>query len=364
MRFCKPTGWLSGLMCLLLAACSDGTDSTREFGFSELYAQGITRYLGDFSPMLSEPDGAVVNHFFGLGDGPVCLEGDAYSMATRDVGSGNLVVFLEGGGSCWSELCIAIPLAFTGIPAAGILDTADAGNPMNDWNQVYVPACDGSAHAGDTETDTDGDGLVDRHQRGLRNLSAALDVAASTFPNPERIVLAGHSVGAFGTTFGLPLVRYLYPDVPIDILNDSGTGVLRDGAPEFLQTLLEEWNMQAFVPESCVDCLADDGHLTRYMLWQMEQDEGFRRSLVSYKQDAVLANDFLQVGGPAFEASTLREMERQESAFPGRVRSFLVNGNGHTLLLLEPDKQVEDVSLIQWVEFMLDDSVEWQSLSE
>jgi hypothetical protein len=354
----------SGLLCIFIAACSDSNDSTHGSGFTELYSQGITRYLGEFSPMLSEQSGGVVNHFFGLGDGPVCLEGGAYSMATRATASGNLLIFLEGGGSCWSELCIAIPVVTPGIPAIGILDTARTDNPMNDWNQVYIPACDGSAHGGDVEWDTDGDGQTDRYQRGLRNLSAALDVTAATFPNPERIVLAGHSVGGFGTTFGLPLVRYFYPDVPIDILNDSGIGVLRTGAPEFLQALMREWNMQAFMPDSCTECLEDNGHLTRYMLWQMEQDSEFKRSLISYKQDAVLAGDFLKLGGPAFESATLQEMARQQEAFPERVRSFLVNGSGHTLLLLEPDKQLEDVTLMQWVEAMLSGSDTWSSLSE
>ena len=35
--------------------------------------------------------------------------------------------------------------------------------------------------SGDVDYDDDNDGTIDRYQRGLRNLSAALDVVANTF---------------------------------------------------------------------------------------------------------------------------------------------------------------------------------------
>ena len=59
--------------------------------------------------------------------------------------------------------------------------------------------------------------LVDRYHHGLKNLSASIDVIASTFPAPDRILLTGNSAGGFGTDYMLPLVRKLYPDTPIDL---------------------------------------------------------------------------------------------------------------------------------------------------
>ena len=196
-----------------LVACSDGGDHQLDVNtqpptpFAELYAQGIIRYLGLYTPMLSQQDGEVINHSFAAGDGPVCGEGAPYSMATRDKGSEDLTIFLEGGGACWSDFCLYVKEVTPGIPQAGILDTARDNNPLKDQSVVYVPYCDGSLLAGDRDVDTDGDGDIDRFQHGLQNLSAALDVAVRTFPAPRRIVLVGQSGGGLGTIFALPVLH-------------------------------------------------------------------------------------------------------------------------------------------------------------
>jgi len=363
----KNRQWLTPLaLAALLAACSDGGDSRREAvaPFAGLYAQGITRYLGAYTPMLSEVDGAIVRHQFGGGDGPLCLEGAPYSMVTRDQGSQDLVIFLEGGGACWSDLCGATSVAVPVIPPAGINDPTRADNPVRDWNEVYIPYCDGSLHAGDRDVDTDNDGSADRFHRGLHNLSAALDVAQRSFPAPRRIVLAGNSGGGLGTVFALPLVRYVYPGIPIDVINDSGVGVARPDQPDFLRQLMAEWNLEAFIPADCEDCIPPDGHLTDYLVWQLDQDPDTRLSLLSYTQDSVFANVFLQIGGPAFEAALLEEMAQQRDAHPGRVQTFLADGSGHTFVQLEPDKTAGGVAVLDWLGFMLDGDPQWVSVDD
>ena len=67
------------------------------------------------------------------------------------------------------------------------------------------------------------------YQRGLQNLTAALDIGVEQFPNPSRILLTGVSGGAFGTITALPLVRHYYPDTEIVLFNDSGVGVAKEG---------------------------------------------------------------------------------------------------------------------------------------
>ena len=185
------------VLCLaLLVGCSGGSSNGNIVGedpqpsampFQELYDQGIDRYLGKYSPMLSETEGDVVTHTFGSGDGPLCLNGAEYRMATRDKGSSELMIFLNGGGYCSSAFCFVVtPSGERGIPALGVLDTALPGNPLASWNTAYLPYCDGGLHISDADSDSNGDGQIDRYQRGLRNLSAALDVAVATFPAPIR----------------------------------------------------------------------------------------------------------------------------------------------------------------------------------
>ena len=363
---------------LLVTACSDDSDNNRVTTeppieppieeaqpFAELYDQGIIRYLGEYTPMLSETDGNIVNHTFGAGDGPLCLDGSEYRMATRDAGSEDLVIYLQGGGGCWSEFCAATPSADPTIAELGLLDPEREDNPVKDWNLVYLPYCDGGLHVSDRDTDTDGDGAEDRFQRGLHNLSAALDVAVDTFPAPRRILLTGSSGGGFGTTFALPLVRYLYPDVKIEVINDSGVGVARPDQPEFLEMLVEDWNIGAFLPASCDDnCIAEDGHLTDYHIWQMDQDQTIRRGMLSFNRDSTMADFFLGIGKDAFEAALYEEMAQREEAHPDRAKSWIPAGEDHTFLQARPDVTAGGVPLLEWIGFMLDGSDEWVSVQD
>lgn len=366
------------LLCLALAAgCSGGNGNSNSSDitaavtpFQELYDQGIDRYLGKYSPMLSETEGDVVTHIFGAGDGPLCIYGAQYQMATRDTGSSDLMIFLRGGGFCASDFCLmGFPAGERGIPKQGVLDPARPGNPVASWSTVYVPYCDGGLHISDSDNDSNGDGQVDRYQRGLHNLSAALDVAAATFPSPSRILLAGGSAGGTGASFALPLVRKLYPDVPIELVNDSGVGLFRLNDPQYFKAGLEEWNADAFFPASCTTCINADGHITDYYKWELAQDPNFSLAMMSFKQDSRMV---LNYGGELeqFEQALVGEMEELESAYPERVRSFLPDGTDHVILIdgLDTKNALDvtagDVSAIAWVTAMLNGSSEWVSASD
>jgi hypothetical protein len=362
--------------CLvLIAGCSSGNSSSDNTQaavtpFQELYDQGIDRYLGKFSPMLNETEGDVVTHTFGSGDGPLCLNGGEYRMATRDKGSSELLIFLVGGGVCYPGVCfVEFPVGERGIPALGVLDTALPGNPLASRNTVYMPYCDGGLHISDTDSDSNGDGQIDRFQRGLRNLSAGLDVAAATFPAPSRIVLAGQSAGGLGASFALPLVRKLYPDVPIDVINDSGVGLLSPENPQNTKALFNEWNASAFFPASCPSCIGDDGYLTDYHKWQLGQDSNIRLGMLSFKQDSNYAL-FGFASVEAFEQSLVAELSDLERAYPERMHSFMADGSAHTFLLngigIENALEVTagNVSAIVWVSEMLSGSADWVSTSD
>ncbi len=365
------------LLCVaLLSACSDSSDSRGDNGggdqppeampFQALYDQGANRYLGEYSPMLSESEGDTTVHTFGGGDGPLCIDGSEYAMSIRETNSQDLMIVLEGGGGCWSEFAACTQSADPTISGVGILDPNRADNPVRNWNVVYLPYCDGGLHASDKDTDIDGDGSIDWTQRGLHNLSASLDVARQTFPSPRRILLTGNSGGGFGTIFALPLVRYIYPDVPIEIVNDSGVGIGRPDQPEYLELLEEDWNFGAFIPESCggEDCFPEDGHLTEYQIWQMDEDTNFRRGMLSYNRDSTIADFFLMIGQDAFEEALYEEMQQLEDAYPDRQRSWIPAGTDHTFLQRAPDETAGGVAMMDWISDMLDGSNDWVSVQD
>ena len=304
--------------------------------FAELVDQGVTRYLGAFTPSeVREAEGEKTHVFAPVeGErGPACIRGATYHVATRNTGSPDLLIFMQGGGACWSDFCFAIEEAGAdGVPSFDVLDVDSPVNPFADWNVLYLPYCDGSLFVGDADYDPNGDGTPDRLHRGLQNLSAALDVAASEFSGIERVMLAGSSGGGFGTIMGTPIVRTVFPDVELLVFNDAGVGVTKDNEPEFLAGLVDEFNGRAFVPESCPDCLAS-GHLTPLVAYSLDRDPNLRVAAFSSYRDSVIATIFLKVSGPEFEAVLLRETQALADAYPGRYAPFLVDGKQHTVLL-------------------------------
>ncbi|MEZ5502839.1 MAG: pectin acetylesterase-family hydrolase [Halioglobus sp.] len=320
--------------------------------------------------MLAETDGDVVTHTFGKGDGPLCINGGEYRMATRDKGSSQLLIYLRGGGSCTSASCVlGFPDGEKGIPKLGILDPDRPGNPVASWNSVYVPYCDGGLHVSDSDSDSDGDGQIDRFQRGLRNLSAALDVTVATFPSPGRILLAGSSAGGFGASFALPLVRKLYPDVPIELINDSGIGLTNPENPQWLELGLTEWNADAFFAPSCQTCAGPNSRFTDYHKWELGQDSNFTLGMMSFNHDLRITAGVFPTT-QQFEQVLLDRLSDIEGAYPARMHSFVATGTAHTFLLDGLDIQnALDVtaggeSAMDWVTAMIEGSADWSSVSD
>jgi len=328
--------------------------------FQELYDQGIAQYLGEFTPSSSEEvSSGVTEHTFTDMEGPICYTGNQFAMYTRDGSSNQLLIFLQGGGFCAPTACAAVE---TGIPLIpfGILNPSDPQNPTADYDVGYVPYCDGSGMMGDAEVDSDGDGVNDRFFKGNQNLSASLDVIARTYPSPERIVLAGNSAGGFAVHAALPLVRKLYPDVRIDVINDSGQGIANPGG---MDGLLDYWNAKSFFPESCINCIGADGNLTDYHAYQLAQDPNIRLAYISSKQDETYAA-ITAGGGPAFEAQLLEAAAELKAAFPERFNSLIADGNEHTFILSDFGYEIAGTTVRNWVSDMLNEGDGWNSLAD
>ena len=351
---------LRAVALLGLLACGDatGNPAPAEGAFAELYAQGVDRYLGAFLPTSSEPArGGVTVHEFLDEDGPRCFTGNEFRTLTRQGSSDTLMIFLQGGGACGETNCDAVDQAPPLLPPLGILDAGDADNPARSFDVGYVPYCDGTLFMGDADDDSE----VDRSFRGVMNLSAALDVIADTFPAPERILLIGNSAGGFGVHAALPLVRQLYPDVAIALVNDSGPGISAPGNQERLNAY---WNAGSFFPASCTDCIGEDGHLTGWHLYQLGEDPNVRMGFLSTRQDSRIADEGLGIGGDAYEAALLPAMAELEAAFPDRFRSLIASGDGHTFVLRDFDRAVGGTSVRQWITDLLSGEDDWVSVRE
>jgi hypothetical protein len=336
---------------VVLTACGDG--DAKNLPLFELYEPeegsperlaydaDIVRYLGTARPVSTDElaDG-VTTYTFDQADGPMCMRGAQYRASVRDTGSEDLLIFLQGGGACWSDFCLAVITAPAGIPNVDALDRGLEANPFADFNVVYLPYCDGSLFSGDRDAPEDDPakidrGLTTRHYRGLANLSAALTMGKVRFPNPRRVVLAGSSGGGYGTILASFLVRYVYPGVSIDVVNDAGIGIAKEGDPAFIEKLIMEFGADEFVPEDCENCF-ESGHIIKLVEYLLERDPDLRVAAVSSWYDSVISETFLGIDPLGFQESLDVHTGALNELFPDRFRRFFYDGAGHTALLGDP----------------------------
>ena len=158
----------------------------------ELYAAGVNKYLGQFTPVSSVDVGdGWTKHTFDIegGNGPICIAGTPFSVFTRQGNPSRLLIFEQGGGACWQDFYNCNVLSEAQEPPTarvGIWDFDSKDNPFRDHSIVYMPYCDGSVFSGDNEVFDPAFGAaiglpqaVVRFHRGLRNQSAGMDVALS-----------------------------------------------------------------------------------------------------------------------------------------------------------------------------------------
>ena len=313
-------------MWLAVSACASGVvPSTVDSG--EPARTDLGRYLGRSVIVGQETVGDAVATTFG--GRAACMRGDPFVASTRDVGSRDLVFFLQGGGACWDDFCLAVTTAPSGVPPVDILDRDLPENPVADWNVTYLPYCDGSLFVGDADHDDDGDGEDERLHRGLANLSAALDVSQATFPDPERVLFVGSSGGGYGVLFAVPLLKEVYPDAELLVLSDSAVGVARGSEPDFVGHLVDQWGAE----EALGDVSLASGHMTGLLERNLEEAPDVKVAVFSSWYDRIIGDVFLKVSPMELRESVEQETGRLHGAFPDRYRRFIIDGRMHTTLL-------------------------------
>jgi hypothetical protein len=322
----------------------------------ELLDLGIDAYLGAARPTGSETihgvagvvDGSVV-YDFDPADGPICLRGAPFNASVLDQGSDNLVIYMQGGGACVSILCRATTMATPrGVPQLGVLDVTDTDNPVASWNIVYVPYCDGSVFGGDKDFTDPNDTQGVRHHHGLRNFSAALDLATGNFPHPKKVLVTGSSAGGWGTVYHRALVRHVYPDAELSVFDDSGIGFSVNSS-----YVINEWGSTRYQPPSCDACQID-ANMSPFVKYVLEHDPGMVVGDFSAWGDSVIMQFTFNTDATAFRNLLQSETDIPATAFPDRYKRFFINGSQHTSLLAGfHSTKIGDVSVAQWLGMMI-----------
>ncbi|MEM6746992.1 MAG: pectin acetylesterase-family hydrolase [Pseudomonadota bacterium] len=339
------------------AAMASGWHKSRHEGLTrkaawELRRANVDKYLGEFAPSSSESFAVDwIRHDFDSddGDGPICISGTDYSVFTKMGDPEKLIIFLQGGGACWegaANCSVSVqgqeppPAAFLpGIFSQGSPD-GSIDNDLGDWSVVYMPYCDGSVFGGDNAIEDDPD-FGTRHHRGLRNLSAGMDVAKSVFGDPEKVLIAGSSAGGVGSVVFAPfLTRFVYGNhVDLYVYNDAGP-IASDPSltPDAAQARADDWRFDQFYPRSCVrrglcDPLGAGEGIIR---WRLDNDRTIQEAF--YSTDGDLTNSFfVGLNAPGFPPfapidqaiyRTILDNAHQplHDAHPERYKRYIVSG--------------------------------------
>ena len=380
-------------------AVAGGPKGISPEALEELSAAGVDKYLGQFTPTSSEEVGdRWVKHTFDPAgaEGPVCIDGSTYSVFTRKgKNRKNLLIMLQGGGACWQGLSACSESIVGQEPPpepVGIWDFDRKDNPFAKYSIVYMPYCDGSVFSGDNtviDPDFDSESGVDgvRQHRGLRNLSAGMDVARATFKKVKRVTVAGSSAGGVGATAFAPfLVRFLYGNKMkrFTVFNDAGPIAVSLDAQDAMLARVNDWQFDKFYPASCTDCSAF-GQATAIVKWRLDNDNRIHEAF--YETDADATNIFfLSVNLPGFfdplppiipfpnglSQNQYRDLILDahaviNDAYPKRYKRFIVSGDTSHTALQTPlfyTQEVDGVTLNKWTKDFLRNKKSWVDIVE
>lgn len=380
----------------LLSATAHAVKGLSEEAYNELEATGLNKYLGEYQPVSSEEleDGWTRHNFdAAAGHGPVCIDGSDYAVFTREgKNPTKLLVMLQGGGACWEglEQCRrSVAGQEPPFPRVGIWNFDTKKNPLRNYSIVYFPYCDGSVFTGDNEVNDDSVEGGIRYHRGLRNVSAGLDVAADVLKKPQLIVVAGTSAGGVGAAAFAPLlVRFQYGNQvkKLVVINDAGPVVTNPPAVDAAAARAADWAFDQFYPASCTECDGINAPVIPFLKWLLANDNRVREGFYSTDGDAT-AIQFTSVnlpGSPFYvpfdpangvlglEQETYREIilpahGSVNSEFPDRYKRFLVSGDDSHTALQTPlfyTQLADGVPLNEWVRDLIKRKNQWADIVE
>jgi len=248
------------LLCLItLAACTTPLTQTPASGNSSAVSAGLstrtplptiqvttipTRSVSGMPSLASLPEGW---NQIDPGGETRCAYGGKYSFFVRKTTSQKLMIYFEGGGSCYdAKTCRvggvhfddSIDITVDGdnpaLKSYGIFALGDPNNPFRDYNIVFVSYCTGDAHLGTKTVQYNDEGYVyPINHVGFINSQTVLAWTYQNFPKPERVFEIGCSAGVAGSFFHAPYILQHYTGVPFTLVGDSGGGFL-DGSSKYL----------------------------------------------------------------------------------------------------------------------------------
>jgi Pectinacetylesterase len=291
-----------------------------------------------------------------------CSDGSEFRFWVREANPEKVLVYLRGGGACWSaETCAqdgsdgSDALYETTIgehPSRldGIFDLTNESNPFADYSIVYVPYCTGDVFIGNATT-TYADGLTVQH-KGYVNGTAALDHLAATFPEATDVVVAGLSASSVAAPLYGGLVSDRLPDAEITVLAD-GSGAYPDDLPGGAE-IAAAWGMGNTIPDwpETAGLTAEQWMAPTLFVQSGRHDPDitFARHDYAYDHTMALFNGLLGVAEDDV-LSLIDTNETQVEAAGVNLLGYTAPGDNHGVLPYEKfyTEEVNGEKLVDWV---------------
>jgi hypothetical protein len=306
-----------------------------------------------------------------------CANGSATGIGINmSTTSSDVVIYLEGGGACWSETTCYTTKSAVNITSGygeasfdvesastsylaesgGFFDRAATANPFKDASYVYVPYCTGDLHAGSNVAQY---GSRATMHVGYKNFTAFLQRIVPTFPSTRHVIITGSSAGGYGAVFNFGQTQRAFSAARVDVIDDSGTFLPLDieskgiGLEPLWRT---EWNLAAALPSGCTACATALAALSGYYAASFPND---RFSLLSYSQDSVIPG-YYGITTAQF-TSALDEDIGTYFAPNSNAKTFVSAGSGH-VLFFNPLLAVGSTNVQQFVTLLATGDSSWASV--
>jgi Pectinacetylesterase len=297
----------------------------------------------------------------------MCADGSEFSFWERRADPTKVVLFLDGGGSCYD----ATTCAFTGTGGendyydynlsterpmgSGIFDFARADNPFADYSFLYVPLCTGDAYLGDVTREYSPDLTVEHN--GFVNGTAALSYLAEHYPDANQVVVVGKTSGSVAAPVYGGLVADLLPDAQVTVFGGQ-SGAFPDDPDFNAEYFGDLWGAYDTMPDWEVNegLTARDWGPTRFWIQAGLHDPDIVMARFDYAFDQNAAR---QLESRGVDPSTMVELiDANEAAIEAAgvtQHSYTAPGDDHGIFEYEAFYEIEvnGVTLVDWVEALL-----------
>ena len=297
-----------------------------------------------------------------------CADGSEFAFWERRADPTKVVLFLEGGGSCFD----ATTCAFTGSGGendyydfnlstesppleSGIFDAGRADNPFADHSFIYVPLCTGDVYLGDA-TRVYSPELTVEHN-GFVNGTAALNYLAEHYPDAAQVVVVGKTAGSVAAPVYGGLVADLLPDAQVTVFGGQ-SGAFPEDPDTNADILAGLWGAYDTMPDWEVNdgLTAREWGPTRFWIQAGRHDSDIVMARFDYAFDR---NAQRQLEARGVDASTMVELiDANEAAIEAAgvtQHSYTAPGDEHGIFDVNRFYEIEvnGVSLVDWVTALL-----------